>query len=415
VQAVAAPPAAIAPTAVDTVRHVVLLGGRAAGLQRSWTAPDGARWFAFQYVDRGRGPDLAERVVLDARGLPRAIAVDGVDYVKRAVHERFDRVGRAVTWASGWDRGRREVPPGAFYQSTNGAPGETALLARALLASPTHRLAMLPSGEASIERIGERAIAADGRTRVVVQYALSGLDFAPQVVWLDRDGALFARGSGAFMIIREGWESVASTLLEAQTADAARRSEAVARRAVRQTRRALVLRDASLFDAATARVLPHRTIVVVGDRISAIGEGAGVDVPAGAEVIDVGGRTVLPGLWDMHAHIKPADAPMYLAAGITSVRDLGGGPPEALQLLRRRIADGATAGPRIVMSGMIDGPGPFAGPTPVIVADEAARATTRQATRRSRCTARSPPRSYRRSSTRPTGAGSASAATCRRS
>jgi imidazolonepropionase-like amidohydrolase len=82
-----------------------------------------------------------------------------------------------------------------------------------------------------------------------------------------------------------------------------------------------------------------------------------VSIPAGASVIDARGKTILPGLWDMHGHVSQIEwAPAYLAAGVTSVRDMGG---EARFLTALRSALGAGApGPRLLVAGLIDGPGP---------------------------------------------------------
>ena len=54
------------------------------------------------------------------------------------------------------------------------------------------------------------------------------------------------------------------------------------------------------------------TVIIVGDRITAVG-GAATPVPAGARVIDAHGRTLLPGLWDMHVHIGGVDGLLHLA------------------------------------------------------------------------------------------------------
>ena len=92
-------------------------------------------------------------------------------------------------------------------------------------------------------------------------------------------------------------------------------------------------------------------------------------VPAGAERIDARGRALLPGLWDMHVHLAPNDGLMHIAAGVTSVRDLAN-DNEFLLKLRKSIDEGREIGPRIVMRGFMDGRGPYAGPTKVLVDTE---------------------------------------------
>ncbi len=79
---------------------------------------------------------------------------------------------------------------------------------------------------------------------------------------------------------------------------------------------------------------------------------------------------VLPGLWDMHVHMGEVDGVLHLAAGVTSVRDLANDIDTVLDL-RKRIEVGQLVGPRMVLAGIIDGPGPYAGPTSVLVDTEA--------------------------------------------
>jgi hypothetical protein len=86
-------------------------------------------------------------------------------------------------------------------------------------------------------------------------------------------------------------------------------------------------------------------------------------------VIEAAGKTLIPGLWDMHAHVSPNDGILNLAAGVTSVRDLANDTDELIAR-KKRIEEGKELGTRIVMAGFMDGPGPYQGPTKVLIADE---------------------------------------------
>lgn len=130
-----------------------------------------------------------------------------------------------------------------------------------------------------------------------------------------------------------------------------------------------VLRAARLFDGRSERLLPDATVVVRGARIEAVG--TNLPVPAGARVVDLGDRTLMPGLIDAHTHLALhagdydaqvlRETPEYraivatvaarrtLEAGITTVRDLGNeGAGFADLALRDAIARGVVAGPRIL-------------------------------------------------------------------
>jgi imidazolonepropionase-like amidohydrolase len=106
-----------------------------------------------------------------------------------------------------------------------------------------------------------------------------------------------------------------------------------------------------------------RTVVVTGERIAQIGQTGEVSIPSGARVIDATGRYLIPGLWDMHAHVftHRGDAffPLYAVAGVTGVRDMHTAVPIAeIQEHRRRLAAGTLIGPRLlaVAGPLIAGP-----------------------------------------------------------
>ncbi len=101
------------------------------------------------------------------------------------------------------------------------------------------------------------------------------------------------------------------------------------------------------------RILTRRAILVAGGRIIALGSVDSVAIPAGARVLDGHDRWfVTPGLADMHVHLRyESDLTLLLANGITLVRNMRGTPWHLD--IRRRVADGTLAGPRIVTAGPV--------------------------------------------------------------
>ncbi len=105
---------------------------------------------------------------------------------------------------------------------------------------------------------------------------------------------------------------------------------------------------------------PPATIVIAGNRVAQVGPDGTIPIPRDAEVVDAAGKSVLPGLWDMHVHLNfESGALMNIAAGVTSVRDLGNDTDRLLEA-RRGYDEGTTIGPRVILAGMVDGPGPYA-------------------------------------------------------
>ncbi len=355
----------------NVARYTVLMASRPAGSQTTTVKAGGERLYSFEYNDRGRGPKLSTRIVLGEGNIPTLTETTGYGYLKDPVAERFSVSDGKATWKSTAEQGERAVGGRAFYISMSGAPEEAALLAQALLAAPGGKLSLLPEGEARIERVGALKVEANGQSRTVVQYAISGLNFTPFPIWLEQDQTFFALASNWFGVIREGWESTIPALIKAQeVAESARSAELAKTLARRPTAPALVFKGANLFDAETATMHPNSTVVVVGNSIRAVGEDGKVNIPAGSEMIDARGKTLLPGLWDMHVHIGETDGLLHMGAGVTTVRDLANDTDQLLAL-RKKFNAGEAIGPRILMAGIIDGPGPFAGPTKMLAATEA--------------------------------------------
>lgn len=347
----------------DTVRYTVQIATNPAGEQVVVTEADGSLTMRFRFNDRGRGPDQLTRLVLDGRGLPALVTITGNNYLKSAVREELQTTGPSVAWKNEAEQGHDAI--GGFYLPFNAAPEFTGVLVRALRQNGG-RVVLYPAGEARLDSVATRTVSQEDRAVTLTLFAVGGLGFTPTYVWLDAAGRTFAVLDGWTRVIVAGWESAGGALAATQdSADAARES-AVARRLGDRPAGPVVIRRATLFDPAAGRSVPGMTVVVEGNRITAVGDEGQVVIPAGAREIDARGRTLLPGLWDMHAHAGPVDGPLNIAAGVTSIRDMANDVDE-LTALAARWDRGDAIGPRVVRAGFIDGPGPFAGPSKALV------------------------------------------------
>jgi imidazolonepropionase-like amidohydrolase len=135
-----------------------------------------------------------------------------------------------------------------------------------------------------------------------------------------------------------------------------------------QASKPLIIHDVTVIDATGAPAKPHQTLIVRDGKIEAIaGSGMGFAGKLPGTHVDGSGKFLIPGLWDMHVHMvfgdwfprgKDVTLPLFIANGITGVRDMGG-ELDVLQQWRKEISAGTLIGPRIVMSGpMLDGPQP---------------------------------------------------------
>lgn len=123
----------------------------------------------------------------------------------------------------------------------------------------------------------------------------------------------------------------------------------------------LLIRDATVIDVAAGKPLPHRSIAVRGDTILAVGPSAAIEGRYSAKrMIDARGKYAMPGLWDMHVHFGGGPElieenknllPVYIAYGITAVRDCAADISDAVFAWRDQIAAGRLLGPTLFTSG----------------------------------------------------------------
>jgi imidazolonepropionase-like amidohydrolase len=325
----------------------------------------------FEYNDRGRGPHIRERMTTDASGYITSAQITGHNYWKDSVDERFSYANGTQSWKSHVEGESSKQGPLVFYSSLDGTAAETDPFVEALLKAGGKPVPLFPTGEATIEKVRDLAISAPGSpNKTVSLYGISGLSFTPYYVWLDGDNHFFGYVSSWSSTIRQGWEAAVPSMVVAQDTAAAVRFETLARTLAHRPGGALVFRNANVFDAEHARMVPHTTVVIVGDKIQAVGPDQTTAVPAGAQVIDAAGKALLPGLWDMHVHIGPGEGGMlHIAAGVTGARDMGNDTTTVLAL-KKKFDEGSLIGPHLLLAGLIDAPGPFQVPTGVLAATE---------------------------------------------
>lgn len=128
-----------------------------------------------------------------------------------------------------------------------------------------------------------------------------------------------------------------------------------------QGRGDVILRHATVVDVERAELKSDQAVVLTGDTIVATGDDKAISAAwSAAKVVDAGGRYLIPGLWDMHVHFGGGEAlidenkallPLYVAHGITTVRDASGDLPYQVLAWRGEIASGKLFGPTLLSSG----------------------------------------------------------------
>jgi imidazolonepropionase-like amidohydrolase len=222
-------------------------------------------------------------------------------------------------------------------------------------------LTILPDGQVSIEHLGRDAVTIEGKKTKLDCFSLSGLTWGRQTLWMDSTGRLIAVvGIGGDIeatlpVVHEGFESALSFFLKRAAEQAIEQLTATANRLSPPRRSPLAIVGGTLIDGTGSAPVADSVVLIDGGQVIFAGPRSQVKIPKAARVIDARGKYLLPGLWDMHAHFFKAEfGPAYLAAGVTTVRDVGN-EFEFVTTLREAFRNGRGLGPSMLLAGYIEG------------------------------------------------------------
>jgi imidazolonepropionase-like amidohydrolase len=215
-----------------------------------------------------------------------------------------------------------------------------------------------------IRLVGHDSFSLKDRMVRLTRYTVGNLMFGREIVWMNDSGRLAAlmtfAGGLPLEEIREGYEGVESELEHSGVQQEMLDLDDLDREVPAVAKGTFAIVGARLIDGTGALPVEHSIVMVRDGRITAAGSTETVKVPAGVRVIHAEGRSLLPGLWEMHAHYSGVEfGPALLAAGVTTARDCGG-EFEFLTTVRSKIDRDHALGPKLLLAGLIDSGGPLA-------------------------------------------------------
>ncbi len=349
-------PAALAAAGALEERLSVVSNGEVIGSLVATTRGDTVE-VEYRVDDNGRGPKHRETLRIGRDGVPVAWTIQGTSLMGGPVDEHFEWRDGTATWRSQADRGEQPAPRALPYIVNDGSPWALGVYARALLQAPSLRLDALPAGSLQLERLREVRIGEGDAAVATTAYRLTGLDLQPEYLLLDADQRLFAQFSTRRIVVRAGHEAARDAIVALASELDMQRAEQLQQQLAHRHDGPLRIRDVRVFDPDALRLGPPVSVLVRDGRVAAIDA---VDAPAaaGEVVYDGQGGTLSSGLHDMHSHSSLDSGLWYLAAGITSTRDMGNDNAFLLDLIAR-IERGDVAGPRIVRNGFLEGRSPY--------------------------------------------------------
>ncbi|MGZ7102058.1 MAG: amidohydrolase family protein [Candidatus Angelobacter sp.] len=312
----------------------------------------------FKFTDRGSEVPLTATLTMEKDLTPRDFQIKG----------KISRFSSIEDTVDGHSAGQITIPPREnFFDIQGYAPVSVQMML--VRYWHTHgspkTLKTLPRGEVEIQDQGTEAFTIGRRKVQLHKLSVRGLIWGMESLWLDSQDHLIALVSvdaemDHFEAVADGYEDGLAAFVTGAARDGMANLAKVAAGFTAQPESVIAIVGGRLIDGTGKPAVENAVVVLRDGKIAAAGPAASTPVPEGAQVVDAHGKSVLPGLWEMHAHFEQVEwGPIYLATGVTTARDVGN-EQEFIVAARDAIAGGQGIGPRLVMAGVVDGSGPFA-------------------------------------------------------
>ncbi len=342
------------------------------------------------FAEQEKKPLLNATLRMQADFTPQSFESKGIALLEIEENASVMVQGKTASVQDGGRSNAKADVPNNFFTLSRYLPvAVEMMLARYWLAhGRPNSIRLLPGGEAFVEYRGTDTLTVSGKSTVLTRYHLSGHNWrggwGRQTLWLDAENRLVAAvnlGSDIetnLYAIRDGYDSAISFFLKRTVEDGIDRLTQVADQLSPKNDSPLVLLGATLIDVTGKPPIINSAVVINGDRITAAGPRSAIKIPERAKTIDVSGKFLLPGLWDMHSHFYQVEfGPTYLAAGITTARDVGN-EIEFGTALRDAAKQKRGLGPRMLLAGYIDGKNEYHSFDVQVDTPEEARAAVRR-------------------------------------
>ena len=357
--------------AAETIKYIALVdGGKQAGGQTVVHGDDGVTRVDFIFKDNGRGPELKEEYVLAADGTFATYSVKGTSTFGAPVDENFRVENSVAMWKSTADAGEQPLVEGAAYSPLGGSPQSLSVAFSALSRRADGKLPLIPSGTLSMRAVTEIEVVKGDEKRKVQLVMLTGVGLTPTFFWATTgpQPRMFASiFPGYLQLIEDGWQANGDALETRQKQAEADALGDLQKRLSHPLSGTTLIRNARVFDSENATLGAASDVLIANGRIVSI-SGGGQENARADRVIDAGGRVLLPGLFDMHGHISEWQGGLHLAAGVTTVRDMGN-DNKTLQQLMTDERNGRRLSPSIVAAGFLEGESPMSARNGFVISD----------------------------------------------
>lgn len=349
--------------------NIIVDNGVKAGEQIVNIADNGDISVRYIFKDNGRGPELNETMTLNADGTLATYTGKGSTTFGSAINETFSRSGDSVQWSTGQQIQSASVKGPALYMPVDGSPQLTSVAINAMAKAGSNSIPLLPNGTLQQQEVTTLLVDKDGEKQQVRLLVQTGIGLEPSFVWATQGNnpRLFASiAPGYATMIEDGWQHNAKAM---QALQQQAETDLLAKMAAKPTplKGLTVIRNTRVFDSVTLKVGAPADIYLLRGKITAIVPTGTLNSPV-EHAIDAAGRIALPGLFDMHGHIGRWEGPLHLAAGVTSLRDMGN-DNATLQLMMDESSANQLLIPTVFPTGFLEGESAYSARNGFVVKD----------------------------------------------
>ncbi len=342
-------------------RHLKIVGKETYQLK---SMADGTQTYSIDcfYADRGKDVPLKTTMVLSASGEPMQMISKGFTSKMSQINDTVT-INRDSLVIKKDSTTLSHPKPANMFPADGYAPATMqGLLVKWWIKNGKPSQVNGLFGSVEIRFLGVDTIQYAGGNKILSAIGIKNVIWGWEFLWIDQQGELVAlctinAGLDKIEFIRPDYEDQLNFFARKSAIYGV--EQYIAKTKVPVNLPSAIIHGV-LVDMEKGTELPDAAIIIINGKISWTGPTNQAVIPPNATVIDAKGRRMLPGLWDMHAHLKQVEwGPAYIAAGITTARDMAN-EFDFINTMKSSIDEGKGVGPTILRAGIIDGPGALA-------------------------------------------------------
>ncbi|GMG87589.1 amidohydrolase family protein [Biformimicrobium ophioploci] len=298
---------------------------------------------------------IAESYRLDENGYPNYITREGVSPFGAKIDDTYKVIESKATWSGIDENGSKTLSSPHFFIPKNMGVFLTTTLVKALLEDANQSVNLLPQGTAKLIKLDQATLNKGGEETSLILYGISGMGFLPETSWHTENGDFFATSfrGGSWVIAESGWtKDELGPLIQKQLTAETSFLKGIANANTHKSSAPVLIENANIVDVENGKLLTEQNLLIQKGKIVKI---SGEPIKEkNATRINAAGKSVVPGLWDMHAHMSPMDGTLNMAAGVVNVRDIGNSHDNIMHIEKLFQSDDVIGG-KLYPSGFMDG------------------------------------------------------------